>query len=243
MMRPNSLGLARLEQLIRENGEAFDSTLLYELEDAYTTINDEMDEAVLYDAEDVDYHLECVKDDVKCLIDEVISVFDFDVPEDDETSEQAVDRIQQKIEEVVNSFSYSGIDYEEDDFRTDIPVTEEEQIKKMIDSGYTFTSGAGLELTKEKQLQQEKEEAAKVYSRLQKSIDSEWRDFTIALGMEKVEVTKDGDEKYILYSYDRANATYDKTTGKVSGKGARKFKEQLLVCAVEYIRLEEKMFA
>lgn len=169
---------------------------------------------------------------------------------DDDDQNKVFDYLFDKVMVELENYKSEEFEYESD---TAYGLTEKKEIEKMINAGYRFNSGVGLSVQIEKDKRERKESTERKLKEIEekrkqqqrendKLLSSEWKEIANKLAIPSMRVNKTDDGKYNVRSYEMGiDATYDSISGKVSGKGSRGFKNEIIECATRYIELEKRM--
>lgn len=148
-------------------------------------------------------HIETTMSDVQVLL------YNWD---DEKPVHELMDKVSEIVEREVNI----------PEKETNTQVLQENEILKMVKQGYKFISGLGAKiyndyLARIGKAEQEKKQA------------QEFRKLQGSLQLKNAKVESVGIKVYSVYSHRQGvDAKYDATTGKVSGKGSRSLKDEII---------------
>lgn len=241
LFRANSDGLELFQQAIEDNKHMSDQEALEQFIHAYKVSNEEVIETDnLYDTiEDAIIHIDKLKDEIVSADQKIDDLFNNS--NDDTTIEEFFIDVCNVLENVeIKEFDYDQKESEESkQYRRD------NEIEKMVKLGYRFEAGQGRAISdkadKEKHAMiTEKRLKAIEVSKSNFMIDS-IKKFTGETILKDFKAKKIDDNRYEVYSYRHSiDAIYCATKNKVTGKGSRKYKEDLLKFILHYIELEKQ---
>lgn len=251
LFNPNSKGLELLEAAIRENAHTMSSELLEALSRAYDVTNEEMEENHATDWYDVAAHAhDFVRDvdkKIKGIFEKVEGLLE-EVNSDDEI----YDSIYKGVVAEIEKYEYEDYEYVPEFDSID---RSKEQMGKMMKMGYRFNCEASKDIQREhdekvledNRLQEEKrlEDIRKKEIAEKEKQDrvmyEKWKELygkespIILTWLEKVD-----SEIYRVRSYESSiDARYNTNTKKVSGKGSRNHKNEIIECVNSYIQFIE----
>src|SRR5690606_31455532 len=190
------------------------NSLTYSIEEAETMENEliEIDEK-----EQLYYnHIDQTKDDIENL---------FDRWDDEKPIHELMDKISEIVEREVDTKEKVN----------NIHTLRENEVLKMVKQGYKFINGFGASIYNNYIARIEKEEQIKKQEQEMKILKEE-------LQLKNAKVESVGIKVYSIYSnYQGVNATYDAKTGKVSGKGSRNLKDEIIKRVQFFLNYEQDL--
>lgn len=246
LFRPNSRGLEMLEEAIREHKDGMSNEMLQALTNAYEMINEEVGEAGVLDLDDVE---EKVYEFVKGIDFKITNIFENveKLLEDIESEDEVYDSIYRDVLAEFEKYEFEEFIYDSDSESNNSCKT---QMKKMMDMGYRFNCEMSKEIQKEHdaeviKLEQEKKdrEYTELLKKHEEKFSQKWEEYreNINLLLDVRYIGKRDANTYELRRYDELDVLYNSITQKISGKGSRKYKEQVIEYVNHYIEFMNKM--
>lgn len=214
-LNPYADALQSLLNLVQDNVDKLDTAFYYELIEAIEEAdheNESLNESY-FDAED---KIEALKDGFTEFKDQLNKVITFEEGESFEN----------KVTELVNELDISSIRPQSYEWKTDNSPTQKSDIEKMKALGYTFKEDRIIE-TVEPVKTEIIEEAKEI-----EVIEEPVKEKLVAT------VTQLDENTYSIKNRE-IDAEYNSLTQKLSGKGARKYKAQMLELVTEFIENNE----
>lgn len=240
VMRSNSEGLEKLLSFIYENGDLLGNEKLFELEDIYSEINDEF----FYGKEDFKHDMayeiggllstEDESTSVANMADDLDDLFVFADISEQASAQETIEHLHGKAKKVFEKYQkddedsslYSKI--EEIIFSEGRPASLRDEMLKMIKAGYVFNCDYGKLLKSEIERDRRESEAAE-----------EFRKLGSEFPLPYAKVREIDFVTYGVQNYE-VDAIYDLRNEKVTGKGSRKLKDEIIQTINMYLEFKRK---
>ncbi|MGG4434551.1 hypothetical protein AAXE64_08315 [Priestia megaterium] len=204
-----SEGLYKLARFLEDNSNKFDLSLLYELQEIVEEVDADMCELEMVPAE-VEEIKDAIEIDCDNLLEEVVNVF---------THSDNINSIEKEVKQSINKYKETINNYSFEDSLFNNRGNEQEDINKMKALGYKFKEDRNIEIVepvKVETIEESKQAEEPVKEKLVATI------------------TQLDENTYSIKNRE-IDAEYNAQTKKLSGKGARKHKAEMLELVNEFI--------
>lgn len=205
-----SEGLYKLARFLEDNSNKFDSSLLYELQEIVEEVDADMCELEMVPAE-VEEIKDAIEIDCDNLLEEVVNVF---------TYSDSINSIEKEVKQSINKYKETINNYSFEDSLFNNCGNEQEDINKMKALGYKFKEDRNIEIVEPVKVEAIEES---------KQAEEPVKEKLVAT------VTQLAENTYSIKNRE-IDAEYNAQTKKLSGKGARKHKAEMLELVNEFIK-------